>query len=655
MIFFMIKALSRFSSLLLVFPLALPAIAAKHKAAQPKGPAHQSDPIVLHVDLTDAPRHILHAHEQIPVSAGPLTLEYPQWIPGDHRPTGPIDNLAGVFVRANGKDIPWRRDEVDMYGIHLTVPDGVTSLDVSYDFLAVPGGTGSDEDDATSANMAVLEWNSVVLYPAHIPVADIPITPSVTVPDGWKSGSALTPTQQPGPTQSGNETSFQTVSVYTLVDSPLVTGRYFREIPLAPEITPKHYLDVAGEAPEDVEIKPAILDSFSRLVREASALYQSHHYETYHFVLSLSDNVREEGLEHHQSSDNGLPEKGLSDESLAMLDADLLPHEFTHSWNGKYRRPIGLATPDYATPQRGDLLWVYEGMTQYWGSVLATRSGLWTPEQYKEVLGLTAASLDQKPGRTWRDLEDTAIAAQILRGNTQNYSNWRRSQDYYLEGELVWLDADTTIRQLTHGQKSLNDFCVKFLAVGGNTPAKVVPYTLDDLVNDLNSVVAYDWRGFLTERLTSHANHAPLGGIEHGGYKLVYEDQPTKFEKAAMGVRGGVDAYFSVGLSLTKDGTISDVKMFSDAEKAGFAPQWKVVAVNGVGYSDDGFKDALKKAKGTSEPIEFIVSNDNHFRTLKIDYHEGEKYPHLERDPSAPDLLDDIVKPLAPAAAATKQ
>ena len=375
----MIKALSPFFSLLLVFPLALPAIAAKHKAAQAKEPAHPTEPIVLHVDLTDAPRHILHAHEQIPVSAGPLTLEYPQWIPGDHRPTGPIDNLAGVFVRANGKDIPWRRDEVDMYAIHLTVPDGVTSLDVSYDFLAVPGGTGSDEDDATSANMAVLEWNSVVLYPAHIPVADIPITPSITVPDGWKSGTALTPAQQSGPTQSSNETSFQTVSVYTLVDSPLITGRYFREIPLAPEITPKHYLDVAGEAPEDVEIKPAILDSFSRLVREASALYQSHHYETYHFVLSLSDNVREEGLEHHQSSDNGLPEKGLSDESLAMLDADLLPHEFTHSWNGKYRRPIGLATPDYATPMRDDLLWVYEGMTQYWGDVLATRCGLWTP------------------------------------------------------------------------------------------------------------------------------------------------------------------------------------------------------------------------------------------------------------------------------------
>jgi predicted metalloprotease with PDZ domain len=646
----MIKASPRIFSLLLVSSLTLPVLAAKHKTHEAaKEPVHLSEPIILHVDLTDAPRHILHAHEQIPVAAGPLELEYPKWIPGDHRPTGPIDNLAGLFIRANGKDIPWRRDEVDMYGVHLTVPEGVTSLDVSYDFLAVPGGTGSDEDDATSANMAVLEWNSVVLYPANTPVADIPITASITVPDGWKSGTALTPAQQ-----SGNETSFETVSLYSLVDSPFITGRYFREIPLAPEITPKHYLDVAGEAPEDVDIKPAVLDSFSRLVREASSLYQSHHYETYHFVLSLSDTVRGEGLEHHQSSDNGEPEHGLSDESLLMLDADLLPHEFTHSWNGKYRRPIGLATPDYATPMRGDLLWVYEGMTQYWGDVLTTRSGLWTPEQFKEALALTAANLDQKPGRTWRNLEDTAIAAQILRGNTPNYSNWRRSQDYYPEGELLWLDADTTIRQLTHGQKSLNDFCVKFLAVGGNTPPKVVPYTLDDIVNDLNSVVAYDWRGFLTERVTSHADHAPLGGIAHGGYKLVYEDQPTKFEKAALGRRGGLDAFYSVGLRVAKDGKIGDVKMFSDAYKAGFAPQWKIVAVNNVGYSDDELKDALKKAKSTSEPIEFIVSNDNRFRTLKIDYHGGEKYPHLERDTSAPDLIDDILKPLVQPAAATK-
>lgn len=633
-----------FASLTLLLSASLAFAATTHnkKAAEPA--ARPSSPIVLDVDLSDAPRHILHMHEQVPVTAGPLTLEYPQWIPGNHRPTGEIDNLAGVFVRANGKEIAWRRDEVDMYGIHLTVPDGVTSLDVNFDFLAVPGSTGGDEDDATSANMVVLEWNSAVLYPAHIPVADIPITPSVTVPDGWKLGTALTPTGT-----TANKTSFATVSVGTLVDSPLISGRYFREIPLAPEITPKHYLDVAAEAPEDLEIKPAVLDSFSRLVREASALYKSHHYETYHFILSLSDTVRGEGLEHHQSSDNGIEEHGLSDESLMQLDADLLPHEFTHSWNGKYRRPVGLATPDYATPQRGDLLWVYEGMTQYWGEVLATRSGLKTPEQFRDALAYTAGELDQRPGRTWRNLEDTAIAAQILRGNSPNYSNWRRGQDYYPEGQLVWLDTDTTIRQLTHGQKSLDDFAGSFLSVGGNTPPKVVPYTFDDIVSGLNSVVAYDWRGFLTERLTSHAAHAPLGGVTHGGYRLVYTAEPGGYEKAIDSVRKGVDAYFSLGLNARADGTIADVRLDSAAWKAGLAPQWKIVAVNGLGFSADAVTDALKKTKGSSEPIEMIVSNDNHFRTVRIDYHDGPRFPHLERDNSQPDMIDDIVKPLAAA------
>lgn len=633
--------------------LLAPALATTTFAAsRTKEPARPSAPIQLHVDLTDAPRHLLHAHEIIPVTAGPLTLEYPKWIPGNHRPTGPIDNLAGVFVRANGQEIPWRRDEVDMYGIHLTVPQGVASIEVSLDFLAVPGSTGAGEDGSTSANIAVLEWNSVVMYPANTPVADIPVTPSITVPEGWKFGTALMPAEQSATDSAG--VSFQTVSMETLVDSPLIAGRYFREIPLAPEISPKHYLDVAGEAAEDVEIPPAVLDSYSRLVREASTLYASHHYQTYHFVLSLSDTVRGEGLEHHQSSDNGLSEHALSDEAQRPLAAALLPHEFTHSWNGKYRRPVGLATPDYATPMRGDLLWVYEGMTQYWGNVLATRSGLLTHQQFREALALTAANLDQKPGRTWRNLEDTAVAAQILRGNNQNYSNWRRGQDYYPEGELLWLDADTTIRQLTHGQKSLNDFCVKFLAVGGNTPPKVVPYTFDDIVNDLNSVAAYDWRSFLTERLTSHANHAPLAGIEHAGYKLIYQDQPTSFEKAEYVKAGGVDAYYSVGLRVGKDGIIHDVRIYSDAYKAGFAPQWKLIAVNGLGYSDDNFKSALKTAKGTKEPIECIVSNDNHFRTIRMDYHEGEKYPNLERDPGQPDLLEDILKPLAPAAASAR-
>jgi predicted metalloprotease with PDZ domain len=607
-------------------------------AAQPP-----ASPILLHVDLTDAPRHLLHAHLEIPVIAGPLTLEYPQWIPGDHRPTGPIDNLAGIIVRADGKDLPWRRDDVDMFGIHVEVPPGVSRLEVSLDFLATPGDTGSDMDGATSANMTVLEWNSVVLYPAHIPVAQIPIAASLTVPADWKLGTALTVTGQ-----KNLETSFAPVSVEQLVDSPVITGRYFREIPLAPEISPKHYLDVAGDAAGDVDdLKPEYIAAVNQLVRETAPLYASRHYETYHFLLSLSDVIREEGLEHHQSSDNGIEKAGVSDAKLAIMNADLLPHEFTHSWNGKYRRPEGLATPDYATPQKGDLLWVYEGMTQYWGDVLAARSAFWTPEVYREALAWSAARLDAKPGRTWRNLQDTAIAAQVLRGNHQNWGNWRRSQDYYAEGELIWLDADTTIRQLTHDQKSLNDFCVKFLSVGGNTPPKVLPYNFDEVVADLNAVAPFDWRGFLTERLESHAAHAPLSGIEHGGYRLTYGTDPTSFEDALLTKMKQVDAWFSAGMMVSETGNIGDVRMDSPAFQAGLGPGTKLVAVNGHAFTGDVLKQAIRGAKGKTEPLELIVSNDNEFRTVRLNYHDGEKYPRLERVQGTTDLLDEILKPLA--------
>ncbi len=600
----------------------------------------QDSPIMLHVDLTDAPRRLIHAQLQIPVSAGPLTLEYPQWIPGDHRPTGPIDNLAGLFVRANGQDLPWRRDDVDMYGIHVDVPPGVSRLEVSLDFLATPGDTGSDMDGATSVNMTVLEWNALILYPANIPVAQIPIAASLTIPADWKFGTALSVASQ-----AGAEVSFAPVSVERLVDSPVITGRYFREFPLAPDVTPKHYLDVAGDDAQDVDLKPEFLASMTQLVREARALYGSRHYETYHFLLSLSDIVREEGLEHHQSSDNGVREQGFSDPRLAMLNAQLLPHEFTHSWNGKYRRPAGLATPDYATPMKGDLLWVYEGMTQYWGNILAARSALWTPESYREALAWSAARLDQKPGRSWRNLQDTAISSQSLRERHDYWANWRRAQDYYQEGELLWLDADTTIRQLTHDKKSLNDFCVKFLAAGGDTGPEVVPYNFDEIVSDLNAVAPFDWRAFLTERLQSHADHAPLGGIEHGGYRLIYTAEPTPFEQASLDNEKKIDAWFSLGVMAFTTGQIDDVRMGSPAFQAGLGPGTKLVAVNGHAFTSEVLKRAIREAK--TSPIEFIVSNDNEFRTVRLDYHEGEKYPRLERVQGTPDLLDEILKPLA--------
>ena len=598
-------------------------------------------PILITADLTDVPRKLIHADMEIPVAPGPVTLTAAKWIPGNHRPSGPIDNFTGLVVHGGGRELAWRRDDVDLYAFHIDVPEGVTKLDIHVDFLAVPGNTVSSDDGSTSGLQTTMEWEEILLYPAATPVRDIPVIPSVKLPDGWKLGTALTPTSTDGDT-----THFAQTTIEMLVDSPVIAGKYFREISLATDVTPKHFLDVAADAPEDLDLKPAMLDSLSKLVREAGAMYASRHYDSYHFLLGLSDSEQSNGLEHHQSSDNRTPEHAFSDDSVAQLYADLLPHEYTHSWNGKYRRPIGLATPDYATPMKGNLLWVYEGMTEYLGQILAVRSGFDTPEQFRENLAFSAAELDVKPGRTWRDLEDTAVSSSILRGTSREWSNWRRGQDYYREGELIWLDVDTTIRKLTHGQKSLNDFCALFLGKGGNTPPEVVPYDFDELVATLNQVVPNDWAAFLRERLTSKAAHAPLEGITQSGYELTYSDRPSDYERALFARGGVIDAYFSAGIFARHDGIISDVRVGSAAYKAGLGPDEKIIAVNGRAFSGQVLALALKSAKGTTQPIDLIVENTDYFRVVHLDYHEGAKYPVLKRIDNTPDVLSQILTPL---------
>ena len=383
--------------------VALPA--SSFAAKKPVAPKPPSVPMEIHVDLTDSARHIIHVHETVPVSAGEFTLEYPQWIPGDHRPNGPIDNLAGLFIHANGETLTWRRDSVDLYAFHVGVPDRVSSITVDFDFLAVKSGGGSNTGQATSANLDVLEWSCAVLYPAGIPVHQIPVVPSISLPADWKFGTAL-----PVAKRDGQNTTFAQVSIEELVDSPLIAGRYFKEIPIATDVKPAHYLDLGADEPEALDLTKEQIAHMDNLVREAVALYASQHYDDYHFLLSMSDVIRGEGLEHHQSSDNGLGLDSLKNPHEAANAYGLMPHEFTHSWNGKYRRPIGLATPDYKVPMQDDLLWVYEGMTEYWGNVLTARAGFWTPEEYRDGLAGSAAFLDNRPGRTWRNVEDTAIS-----------------------------------------------------------------------------------------------------------------------------------------------------------------------------------------------------------------------------------------------------
>ena len=614
----------------------------------------QPAPIRITADLSEAPRHLYHAEIDLPVKPGPLTLITPEWIPGEHRPTGPVEEFAGIVFTANGQQLPWRRDNVNLFSYHLDIPKGITAIHAHLDAI-VP--------ERVTPHMAVLEWERLLLYPANTPVRDIPIQPSVVVPAGWSIGTALipeatglTPSAPTGvdedahaPTPGAQLTRYTATNVEQLEDSPILAGQYLHEYPLAPEITPKHFIDVASDEPRDAKLRPDLLASLSNLVREAGAAYGPPHFNAYHFLLTLSDTAGGEGLEHGQSSDNGVDEAGFRDPEHQLANTDLLPHEFTHSWNGKYRRPATLYQPDFAAAQRGDLLWVYEGLTQYMGYVLAARSGIITPAQYRDLLAVAAANLDNKPGRDWRSTEDTAIANSVLRVNGPAWANWRRAQDYYWEGDLVWLDADTLIRQLTGSKKSLTDFFHLFLGKGGQTGPLIVPYDLNEIVTDLNQVAPYDWAKFFAERISTIQPRADVEGITRAGYRLDFSDKPTRAETTLSTARRGaptIDVWYSIGIRVTADGTITDVLWNGLADKAKLSPGQKIYAVNSTIFSADALKTAIRDAKGKPEPIHLIVQTGNQVSAVDLDYHLGERYPILTRIDNTPDLLTDITKPL---------
>jgi predicted metalloprotease with PDZ domain len=604
------------------------------------GPSLAAQAIRLHVDLTDAPRNIYHAHLQFPVHSGEMSLVFPKWIPGNHRPSGPLGGLTGIRMEAAGHTLSWQRDAVEMYEFHVNVPPGVDTLEVSLDAITTLDSAGGG-GPAASSNLLDLNWNAVVLYPKGAKSDDVSLVPSVTLPAGWKFGTAL-----PVANTAGDNVEFSPVSLTTLIDSPLIAGAHYRKIELTkPGVAPFHVMDLIADAEPDLSMTAQDEAAYRKLVAETGDLFGARHYRQYHFLLTLSDQVGEHGLEHHESNDSAAAERMLVDPELHMLYASLVPHEFAHSWNGKYRRPSGLATANYQEPMIGDLLWVYEGLTEYLGDLLAERSGLWTGEQYREALAGTAAALDHRSGRTWRPLEDTARSVQTLRMMGSQWQNWRRGLDYYPEGELIWLEVDSILRQQTHGQRSLNDFCRRFHG-GESGPPKVVPYNFDDVVHALNEVAPYDWAHLLRERVATTSSHAPLGGIEHGGWKLVYTDKPNVFTQALEKLAKFADLSYSLGFRVNEDGKFEDVIVGSPAYQSGLGPGMKLVAVNGRKWSPPVLHEALKAAKGSTQPIELLVENAQFFKTYSVGYHDGEKNPHLERVPDQPDVLGDILKPL---------
>jgi predicted metalloprotease with PDZ domain len=633
--------------LLFAAAIALTAPAFSQTPGAPNGrslPVGVETPIRITADLTEAPRKLYHAEIDLPVKPGPNTFITPEWIPGNHRPTGPVSDITGIVFTADGKPLYWRRDDQNLYEYHVDVPKGVTTLHAHLDCIVT-----ARADD----KIAVLEWEKLLLYPANIPGRDIAVQPSVTVPAGWGIGTALTPTGSYDPNAKvGGTTQFQPTTVEQLEDSPVIAGENFHEFALAPEITPKHFIDVVSDEPDDSNLRPQLLDEISNLVRETGASYDSRHYHVYHFLLTLSDLTGGEGLEHGQSSDNGTGERAFASQQGQLGDADLLSHEFTHSWNGKYRRPFNLYQDDFAKMQQGSLLWVYEGMTQYMGNVLAARSGLKSQAAYRDMLALSATQLDYKSGRAWRPTEDTAIAASILRSDGPAWSSWRRGQDYYQEGELFWLDTDTKIRELTNDQKSLTDFQHIFLGKGGNTGPLIVTYNRDELVADLNQVVKFDWASFIHDRIDVINPRADFDGITRGGYKIVYQDHPSESLAALQrggGRRGGNGPFvwYSLGLQLAADGTIYDVRVGSPADKAKLAPGQKLIAVNNLVFSAEALHQAIVTAKTSTEPIHFLMQSEKYITPVSIDYHDGERYPAMVRVDGTKDYLDEITTPLA--------
>lgn len=604
-------------------------------------PAPQNVPyqgtLKINVDATDLAHRIFRVQETVPVAAGPLTLLYPQWLPGNHSPTGPIDKMAGLVVKANGQVLPWTRDPLNVYAFHVDVPQGATSVDVTFQFLSAQDRRQGRV--VMTPEMLNLQWNAVSMYPAGYYARQINTEASVKLPTGWQAGTALEVASK-----NGDTLNFKPINYDDLVDSPIYAGKYFKRLDLDPGAKAPVHMDIVADDAKYLDVKPEQLKLFQNLVQQMYKMYGAHHYDHYDFLVSLSDKMSGNGLEHHRSSEDGTGADFFTEWKKNALSRDLFSHEFNHSWDGKYRRGADLATPNFNVPMSDTLLWVYEGQTQFWGHVMAARSGLWDADQAHDMWAFTAATYDKgRPGlASFRNVQDTTNDPVIAQRAPLPYRNYQASEDYYSAGQMIWLDVDGKLRDLSGGKKSIDDFGKAFFGIN---PGKwdVDTYVFEDVVKTLNDIAPYDWAKYLRTRLDGHG---PLiGGVESHGWKLVYTDKPSDAVKAIEARRHSADLTYSLGVSIGKDGSIGDVLWDGPAFKAGLSPSMTVVAVNGHDYSADALKDAVTAAaKDKNQPVELLVKNFDEYKTLRIDYHEGLKYPHLVRDTSRPDTLTTLLK-----------
>ena len=632
---------SLFASVLLL--TTSPAALAANSAPQPvpfmdtiPAPRDTAYPgtMTLRVDATDLDRAIFRVRQTIPVTgAGPMTLLYPQWLPGNHGPRGQIDKLAGLRIEAAGKPVAWTRDPVDVFAFHLDVPDGAKSLEITFDFLSPTAG--DQGRIMVTQEMTNLQWEAVSLYPAGYFTRQIPVSATVTWPKGWQAATALRPTKT-----SGDTVTYATVPYDVLQDSPVFAGKYFRKDDLGQGVV----LNTFADTPKDLVAPASIIQLHRNLVTQAVELFGARHFDHYDFLHAITDRMGGIGLEHHRSSENQNEPGYFTDWAGSLPDHNLLPHEFTHSWNGKFRRGADLWTPDFKTPMRDSLLWVYEGQTQFWGHILEARAGLTSKQDKLDTIALIAARLDTLPGRQWRPLIDTTNDAIISARRPKPWSSWQRSEDYYNEAMLIWIEADAIIRDGTKGTKGMDDFARAFFGINDGDWGEVT-YTFDDVVKTLGDVMPYDWRSFLTDRLTRTSTGAPLGGFARSGYTIVYTDTPTNSLVRQMKAGKYLDLTWSLGLSVGKGNKINAVVWDSPGFKADLTVGQEIVAVNGTPYTDDVMKAAVTAAKTDAAPIRLTVKTDARVRDLPVTWTGGLRYPRLEKTGTSDGPLDLLLAP----------
>jgi predicted metalloprotease with PDZ domain len=599
-------------------------------------------PILLEVDARDVTQGIQHARLAIPVRPGPLTLAYPKWIPGEHAADGPLTQLVALQITSGSRVMTWRRDSLDPFSFHIDIPSGVNVLEVRFDYVSPPKSfaDGYGKTPNATAHLIILPFNHFILYPRDASAEAIEVKADVLIPTGWKFDAALRPERS-----EGGHISLPQTSLYTLIDSPLLAGEHFRTIPLTEGVGSTR-ISIAADAPADLAMSDAMIAGMRRVVAEATGLFGAGHYREYVWLIALGNALdQQNGLEHHESTDIRDTESLFTDPER-LIEARTLPHEYVHSWNGKYRRPEGLATRNYQQPMVDDLLWVYEGMTRYLGDfILRARSGLSTPEQTRAYVAWIAALMDvDRPGRAWRSLADTATGLPAYNEAPGEWGAIRRARDYYDEMLLIWLEVDTLIRQNTNNKRSLDDFCHDFFGGPAGVPA-VKPYSRADLVKTLHAVAPLDWESFLRSRIDAINLRAPLDGIKGSGWVLTYDDEPNVFFAAREKVDGAVNLSLSLGLWVKSDGVVADVVNGSPAFVSGVAPAMRLVAIDGHKWNINAARDAIVKAEKASQPIELIAESADIVRTLHVDYHAGLRNPHLVRDPDRPDLLSQIIAP----------